>query len=299
MSEQLEKVGFYSKKFLFPVMITLIGVLLLVFGFKENTIIGEHQSPWFIYGAFAIFMAGIVTILMVLDVINRIVHLIIMVILFVGAIILGVLSYNSLQITIVKTEQLDAYKRSTIQSLEDIRTIQLFHRKHKGKFAENFDEIDNFLFNDKILKLTPMVLHPSGKVPDRQPNLEEIAILGYDQIKDESKIQDGIDLDEAMILGYFTYDSTWVPVLDEIKKQVNTDENRYFEFDASKVAYVPQGNYSRKFLMEYAGDTLNSNFMVRDSRPYTPFTLDSLADNDDWLILGELENGTTNGSWEE
>ncbi len=299
MSEQLEKVGFYSKKFLFPVMITLIGVLLLLFGFKENSIIGQHQSTWFIYGAFAIFIAGLVTILMVTDVIGRYVHLGIMLFLFVGAIVLGILSYNSLQITIVKTKQLDDYRRSTIQSLEDIRTIQLFHRKHKGKFAENFAEIDNFLFNDKILKLTPVVLHPSGKVPDRQPNLEEIEKLGYDQIKDEAKIQDGIDLEEAMILGYFKYDSTWVPVLEEIKKQVNTDENRFFEFDASKVAYVPQGNYSREFIMEYAGDTLNSNFMVRDSRPYTPFALDSLADKKDWLILGELENGTTNGSWEE
>ena len=56
----------------------------------------------FLYGGLAILLMGVITLLYILEIINRIVHLVLMVILFCSTLGLGVMTINSVNDTIAE-----------------------------------------------------------------------------------------------------------------------------------------------------------------------------------------------------
>ena len=298
----LEQLGLFAKKYFFATLLIITGLILVILAITPEAVIEKTQSSGFLIGGLCILVAGIVTLLYVLEIINKIVHISVMVVLFVTCLILTVMSVNSLEDTIAKKNLQEEYIKNGKQSLEDIRTIQLAYKKKYGKFATNFDELKRFVTQDKIYRTIPRILHPSGKIPDRQPNAEEIAILGYDPFADEALIKDGIDEAEAIKLGYFQVDTIWVPVLENLffNDDVNTSEvKRKFPFDPTKVDVVRTPNDSLvNFVMQSKEiDSLTNAFTVYDPYAYNPFK--EKGQRRDTLRLGNLSDGSTNGSWEQ
>ncbi len=298
----LEQLGLFAKKYLFATILIITGLVLVIMAVKPVAVIEKTQSTWFLIGGISILVAGIVTLLYVLEIISKVVHLVVMSLLFVTCAILTVLSVKSLNDTMEKITLYEAYEKNAKQSLEDIRTIQLAYKKKYGKFAPDFKELKRFLQHDEVYRTIPKVLHESGKIPDRQPNAEEIAILGYDPFEDEAFIKDGIDEAEAIKLGYYRVDTVWIPVLenlffnDEIQ---SSDIVRRFDFDPSMVDVVRTPTDTLvNFIMESKEiDSLTNAFTVYDPYAYNPFK--EPGQSRDTMRLGNLSDGSTNGSWEQ
>jgi Ca2+/Na+ antiporter len=298
----LEQLGLLAKKYFFAAILIITGLVLVIIAVTPEAVIEKTQSSWFLMGGASILVAGIVTLLYVLEIISKFVHFAVMIVLFAVCAVLTVLSVQSLEDTMEKLKLQEAYEKNAKQSLEDIRTIQLAYKKSYGKFAPDFTELKRFINEDEVYRTIPKVLHPSGKIPDRQPNAEEIAILGYDPFADEALIKDGIDEAEAIKLGYFKVDTIWVPVLESLffSDEVQTSEViRRYPFDPSKVDVVRTPNDSLvNFIMQSKEiDSTTNAFTVYDPYAYNPFKEKNQPR--DTMRLGNLNDGSTNGSWEQ
>ena len=298
----LEQLGLFAKKYFFATLLIITGLVLVILAVTPEAVIEKTQSSGFLIGGLCILVAGIVTLLYVMEIINKIVHISVMVVLFVTCLILTVMSVNSLEETIVKKNLQEDYIKNGKQSLEDIRTIQLAYKKKYGKFAPDFSELKRFVNEDKVYRTIPIIKHPSGKIPDRQPNAEEIAILGYDPFNDEALIKDGIDEAEAIKLGYYQVDTIWIPVLENLffNDDANTSEvKRKFAFDPSKLDVVrtPNDSLVNYIMQSKEIDSATNAFTVYDPFAYNPFK--EKGQRRDTLRLGNLSDGSTNGSWEQ
>lgn len=298
----LDKLGLFAKKYLFATILIIVGIVLVIMSLKPVPVIERTQSTWFLIGGLSILASGIVTLLYILEIISRLIHLSVMAILFVTCAILTVLSINSLSVTIEKRNMFETYQKDGKQALDDIRTIQIAYKKTYGKFAADFTELKRFLMNDKTYRTIPVILHESGKIPDRRPNAEEIAILGYDPFEDEALINDGIDEAEAIILGYFRVDTVWVPVLESLFFNEDTktvDVVRRYDFKPEMVDVVrmPFDSSVNYLMLSAELDSASNAFMVFDPYAYNPFR--ESHQKRDTLRMGNLYDGSLIGSWEQ
>ncbi len=300
----LEQLGLFTKKYLFATLLILIGIALVIVAVTPHEALQRTQSDWFLFGGASILIAGIVSLLYAMELINRIVHISVMIVLFVFCGVLTFFSIQSLQDTIEKKEALAKYEKDVKQSLDDIRTVQLAYKKVYGKYASNFDELKRFLIEDEVYRTVPIVLHPSGQIPDRQPKGWELDTLGYDPFDDEALIQDGIDEEEAIKLGYFKVDTNWVPVMEDLffsEEAIKNSEERKFKFEPEKLNIIRNtGDKTYEFkLVTKELDSLSNAMLVIDTYAFNPFKEDGQPR--DTMKLGSLDlsDESTNGSWEQ
>lgn len=294
----LENLGLFAKKYLFPIVITIVGIGLLILGLKIEPVSGEQQTTGFILGAVAVLIMGVVSLLYTLELIHRMVHLGIMVVLFAACGVLTFMSYNSLQDTIAKRNQKTKVDKHVKQGLSDVRDIQVAYKKVYGKYAPNFEELKRFLEEDKVFDVVK-----NGTPPDRRPTPEESAILGYDLIADENKIIDGIQEDEAVLLGFMTIDTVYYPVMEDLFTGVEAQKrNRAFPFEIGKLDIVPMNSTSEKFVLETLdvqedSVTTHHYFLAYDPNPFDPFK--KTDQSRDTLKIGSLVERSTSGNWGE
>ncbi|CAG5086258.1 hypothetical protein [Parvicella tangerina] len=300
----LEQLGLFTKKYLFATLLIIIGIVLVAVAVIPHEALQRTQSGEFLLGGISILIAGIVSLLYSLELINKLIHFSVMIILFVFCGILTVLSIQSLQDTIEKKKAYEQYVKEVKQSLDDIRQVQLKYKKKYGKFATSFDELKRFLTKDQVYNTIPVVLHPSGQIPDRQPKGWELDTLGYDPFEDEALIQDGIDEEEAIKLGYFRVDTMWVPVMEDLfysEEAKKNAEEREFEFDPQKLDVIRNtGDKTYQFkLVTKELDSLSNAMLVIDTYAFNPFKEDGQPR--DTMKLGSLDlsDESTNGSWEQ
>lgn len=301
----LEQLGLFSKKYLFSTLLIIMGLVLVIVALTPNEAVQRTQSTWFLFGGAAILTAGIVSLLYALEMINRVVHFSVMIVLFVFCGILTVLSIKSLNETIEKREAKEKYDKEVKQSLDDIRTVQLAYKKVYGIFATDFAELNRFLTEDEVYKTIPVVLHESGQIPDRQPKGWELDTLGYDPFEDEALIQDGIDEQEAIKLGYFRVDTMWVPVMEDLFFSEEAQKNaalREFDFDASLLSVIRNTVDDQTHLFKLVTkeiDSVSNSMLVIDTYAFNPFKEEGQPR--DTMKLGSLDlsDESTNGSWEQ
>jgi hypothetical protein len=61
-------------KLFFPLLVSILGLVMIFFAVSKEPIAGQTQTEWFLYGAIVIFVIGIATILYMLEMINKILH---------------------------------------------------------------------------------------------------------------------------------------------------------------------------------------------------------------------------------
>lgn len=300
----LEQLGLFTKKYLFATLLIIMGIALVYVAVVPHETLGRTQSKPFLFGGLAILVSGIVSLLYAFELINRIVHIAVMVVLMVVCGVLTVLSVQSLQDTIAMREAKDKYDADVKQSLDDIRTVQLAYKKVYGKYAGDFAELKRFLIEDQVYKTIPVVLHPSGQIPDRQPKGWELDTLGYDPFEDVELIKDGIDEEEAIKLGYFRIDTMWVPVMEDLffSEEAQKDADlRKFEFDPELLSVIRNtGDKKYEFkLVTKQLDSIANAMLVTDIYAFDPFKEDGQPR--DTMKLGSLDlsDESTNGSWEQ
>ena len=296
----LEQIGVLSKKFMFPGMLIIVGILLIISGQKVDPVTGISQTKDFVLGAYAILGAGVISLLYMMEVINKIVNLVLLLILFVITGLFAVKSYNSIQLTIDQRNAKEAWDVNTVQALSDIRDVQVAYKKSKGYFASDYSELKRFLKEEKVMDRII-----KGDIKDRRLTLEEGKILGYKMPKDEDKYAE-IDEDEAVLLKMISIDTIYYPIMEVMftgEQAIKKNEGRLYDF-----AIEGLGELSKEYLPAIEGydynleypmytDTLReeedliSHLYIYDPKPYDPFV------KRDTLSIGSKTETKTNGSW--
>ena len=294
----LEKFGLIAKKFLFPIIIIIAGLMLVIKGMSADAETNIMQTDGFLYGGLAILLMGVITLLYILEIINRIVHLVLMVILFCSTLGLGVMTINSVNDTIAKMdlkEKKDSYIK---QGLSDIRDIQVEYKKKYGVYTSSFDTLKTFLLHDSIMDILRSNgdEYPNG-MPDGRVSMEHGVLLGYDPIRDDA-LYESYDELEALKVGIFINDTIWRGVMGVIFDNETAKKERLFDFEESNLSNVPLSD-SIKFLMEAKvlnADTLGGGtpvFLVKDPHPFDPFN------TKDTLMMGSITESKNTGNWGE
>ena len=290
----LEKFGLIAKKFLFPIIIIIAGLMLVIKGMSADVETNIMQTDGFLYGGLAILLMGVVTLLYILEIINRIVHLVLMVILFFSTVGLGIMTINSVNNTIAEMDLKEKTDKFIKQGLSDIRDIQVEYKKKYGLYTESFPTLKSFLLNDSIMDILRSNGddYPNG-MPDGRVSLEHGDSLGYDPIRDDA-LYESYDESEALKVGIFINDTIWRSVMSVIfDNESALKKERKYMFEISNLSRIPLSD-SSNFLM--FADTLDGGtpvFLVKDPHPFDPFN------TKDTLMMGSMTESKNTGNWGE
>lgn len=290
----LEKFGLIAKKFLFPIIIIVAGLLIVIKGASADAETNIMQTSGFLYGGLAILLMGLVILLYILEIINRIVHLVLMVILFCSTLGLGVMTINSVNDTIAEMDLKEKTDNFIKQGLSDIRDIQVEYKKKYGVYTSSFSVLKNFLLKDSIMDILRSNGddYPNG-MPDGRVSMEHGVLLGYDPIRDDA-LYESYDEAEALKVGIFINDTIWREVMGVIfDNETALKKEREFMFEVNNLSKVPLSD-SSEFLM--FADTLDGGtpvFLVKNPYPYDPFN------TKDTLMMGSLTESKNTGNWGE
>ena len=246
----MEERSLLIKKYIFPSLVILIGLMLLNTAFFSGTG-STSQSGTFKLGAFVVLIMGIVTTLYIKEIITKNTHMVLLGVMLISCLFLGYSTYSSVTTTISQIELKEKIDNNIKQGLRDIEIIQLEYKKKYGWYSDNFQELKRFLLQDSVYSIST-----KGIVPDYKITPEHAEILGYDPIIDYIKIE-SYDEDEALKCGLLTKDTSWENVLKKLFLSNNdTSNNRVFEFDINNFNKVPMS--SSKYFQLYA-DILESS----------------------------------------
>ncbi|GAB4378581.1 MAG: hypothetical protein Kow0075_08680 [Salibacteraceae bacterium] len=244
------------KKAWFQILIVILGIVAVVTG------ITTHQNTAYMIGAFALLVAGIVSLISALTELSKTVRLVLSALLGVMVIGLAYADYMSIKVPIEFEKEKERRYVHVIQRLKDIRTAELAYKGKYQKYTGSLDTLENFIRYDSL----PLV-------------------------KAEGIVPDTMTLDEAIAAGIAKRDTVYVPVLDSLFGKRHS-EGRAHPFVLDSLRYVPFTD-GAEFELE-AGFVERSSvkvpvFEARDSKPF---------DRRHVLKVGSMTEPKTNGNWE-
>ena len=130
----MEERSLLIKKYIFPVLIILTGIILLntaIFSGTGST----SQSGTFLMGSLVVIIMGVVTILYIKEIITKKIHLTILAVMFTSCLILGYSTYSSISTTIAQIDLKKKIDSNIKQGLRDIEIIQLEYKKNTDGIA--------------------------------------------------------------------------------------------------------------------------------------------------------------------
>lgn len=289
----LEKLGLVAKKFIFPAVVIFAGLLLVLKGTSADPETNIMQTEGFLYGGLAILIMGVITLLYILEIINRVVHMILMVVLFGFTVVLAILTVNSVQNTIAQIELKETTDDFVKQGLSDIRDVQVSFKKKYGMYARTFPILENFLENDSIMDIMQSFGEGYLNMPEGAISQEHIKKLGYDPMKDDILIE-SYDEDEALKVGILVNDTVWYPVMGIIftNKEALAKE-RAFMFEVENFRKVPMNDTATFIMMADTLDNGTNVFIIQDPVPFDPFN------TKDTLTIGSMKESKNTGNWGE
>ena len=246
----MEQYSLLIKKYIFPFLIILTGILLLNTALFSGT--GSiKQSNTFLLGSIVVLLMGVITLLYVKEIIAKSTHLAILAVLLVGCIYLGYSTYSSVNTTIAQIELKKEIDTHIKQGLRDIEIVQLEYKKKYGWYSDNFNELKRFLSDDSVYSIST-----TGVVPDHKITTDHAEILGYDPILDYIQME-SYDEEEALKCGLLSKDTSWINVKEKLfPEKPDSSGNRIYNFDLSRLDYVPMSD-DKKFEMK--ADILESS----------------------------------------
>ena len=229
----MEERSLLIKKYIFPGLIILLGLILLNTALFSGS--GNISQSWtFLMGAMVVLSMGVVTILYIKEVITKNTHLSILITMLVSCLILGYTTYSSIDTTIAQIELKKETDANIKQGLRDIEIVQLEYKKKYGWYSDSFDELKRFLVQDSVYSIST-----KGIVPDYKITPEHAEILGYDPIQDYIQIE-SYDEKEALLCGLLTKDTSWENVLEKLfTTNLDSANIRLYEFDYNNLDLVP------------------------------------------------------------
>jgi hypothetical protein len=244
------------KKILSSLSLATFGLILLLYGFSSD------QNIYFNAGAIAIIGGSAVAMLSALDKLNGHLRTGLLSLIFVLSAWFAWADYMSIKRPLDFMKEKERRYARVIQSLKDVREIQLAYRGAYGKYLGSADSLYDFLKYDSL-----PVIKSFGTVPDTLTELE------------------------ALERGILRRDTVYASASESVFSEKYTKE-RKFPFVLDSVIYVP---FTRtKFVIEAAvierGKVKVPVFQCTDGAPFDPY---------DVLKVGSLTEPNTSGNWGE
>lgn len=265
----MQELGRIISKYLFPILLVIIGILLLL--------ISGDQNEWFKIGGAAILLVGILGFLFVKGIINRSVQIIIGVLIAVAAIFMAFKDYDVIDSKLKRDELNKKVNDHVVQRLKDIREAELAYQQEYKVYTDSFDTLIDFLKNGHLSLVKRL-----GSLPDTVPTEEmarEMGIIHHmpDSLTDEQVIAAGIIVRDTIKVNPLTY------IFEDTNQR-----DRVSKFYVDSLPYVPFSDH--KFVIETGeietGGIKQPTILVKDPKPF-----------DKPLLFGSLDKATTAGNW--
>ncbi len=223
------------KIFIFPGVLTLIGIILLINGFSTE------QNGAYMFGALAFFLAGAISVVAALVQLSKQIRLGISAVLVLLVASLAYADYMSIKVPIEFQNAKERRYKHVVQRLKDIRTAELAFKAKYQVYTGSMDTLIDFVKNDSILFIKAF-----GEVPD---TLSE---------------------EEAIKRGIVSRDTNYVSVKDSLFK---AGDDRVHRFHPDSLRFVPFTGGAKFDLA--AGTVERSGvevpvFQATDSKPFDP-----------------------------
>lgn len=252
----------FIKRYLFPTLVLLLSLLLLIAALNPN----KPQTPYFLYAGIALFVCGIVMILLSAEVItNKIVP-----ILTVGFVIFsGVFLYFNYKTISNETKfarEFELRYEKVKDRLIVIRSAQMAYKDAHKKYANNFDTLVDFLKNGTLTI-----------------------------IKMEGNSDDSV----AVALGQVSRKEMQIPVIGSYAFQ-------YENYPVDSLPFIPFGKGEKFSLQTDISIPNGDSSMMQPTLLVTANFKQFLSDlgekynkevKDSTIRLGSLTEPTTNGNW--
>lgn len=181
---------------------------------------------------------------------------------FAVAIGLGYLLYKGVDDVVEQEKRIALVEAATIEKLQMLRDAELAYQASNGKYADNWNDLKNFIQNGKIWIVQ---------------RTETTKLLEYGK--------------EEITVTFDTLGS--VAVMDSL-----FNERRYPDFNLESMAIVP-GSGGKQF--EFFADKIERNsyqvnvFEIRDPNPINPER--RVNNNEKALKVGSRTDASTEGNW--
>lgn len=240
--------------------IVTLGLALLIFGSTSG------QNGTFLTAGASIAIAGVLTLLNGLGIITNKMATGVAAVLILLSGYLAYANYNSIDTPIQFMKEKQRRYAGVVQSLKDLRQVEIAYKKQHKKFCGNMDTLINFLSHDSVI-----IVKMTGVVPD---TLSE---------------------PEALELGIITRDTTLYPASEIAfdSKYMETRDSK-FKLDLATLRYVPFTD-NVEFTIDAGEITRLSGakvqvFEIKDAQPF---------DEKDVMLVGSMVDPTTSGNWKE
>ncbi|NEN22420.1 hypothetical protein G3O08_02750 [Cryomorpha ignava] len=267
----MQEIGRIVGRYLFPILLILIGLSLLLFS--------QGQTIWYKLGGAGILIVGVLGFLFVKGIINRQVQVIVAVVIAVGALFLAFKDYDVIKDRLAYDTKKQKIESHIIQRLKDIRKAEVAYQKEYGAYTPSFDTLIDFLKNGQV-----SLIKRFGALPDTVPTEEMARELGLIH-----QMPDSLTEEQVIASGMIVRDTILVPVDTYVFDQSDSS-NRKYKLYLDSLPYVPFGKH--KFVLETgtveSGGVTQSVFLVKDPKPFA-----------NQLMVGSLEKANTSGNWKE
>ena len=257
----MKNIGQQINKFLFPAILTLCGLSII---FYSDPIAGQQNMLWLL-GGVLIFVIGLFTILLLLDMVKTLFQKIMFFLLVPLALITGYLAYRSIQEPIEFNRIKKTRYTEVVEGLKQIRELEMAYRSERGKYASSFDSIRTFLNTDSFT-----VVKAIGSVPD---TLTE---------------------EEAVEMGLVSRDTMQISVFDSLVKDRNLEDFFIIPYSDNVQYELNAGTVERNSVNVNVFEAVAKNAYIFPGIDLTNFE----CDPEDGLRVGSMTEPSTSGNWE-
>lgn len=294
--------GLLLRKYSVPVLFTIIGLLVLIYGFSNG------QNAKFLFAAAMMLAAGVLSGLFSMGKLRPIVVIATGVGFGIVAIWLLVLSFTDVKQTLKYEADRDLCVEMAKQNLIDIRFLQETYKKNNGKYIDNWDDLVAFAKEGTM----PIPI-AKGTVPKDKITSEERDYLyndnrpiDYNMTEEEayrlSKWKEGPRYNE--LFKDFVRDTIQKSIMDTKFKSKGYIESRekagLKAFDPDKLPYIPFTE-NKKWNLQVRdsvkmGEIVGPSIEVRGTLPFGEIegTKDKIE-----MYFGNISTLDTEGSWEK
>lgn len=291
------------KKFAVPTLFFVLGLILLITGFKSN------QDKMFMIAAVMMFLAGLLSILYSSGEFKRTLLYIFGGIAGVAAIATYILSFKSVSDTAKYNADYALCRGKSIRNLDDIRYAQKAYLEKNGTYAADWETLINFIKTGTV-----PVVDASGVVPDRKITEEERDYLvQFGLYKKGDAIDFKMNEKEAYYLSKrpniatdlvgFRRDTIQRSILDmKFKSPAYVDSRMkagYGKFYADSLPYIPFSNGKRMWKLETSiiesGEEKIPTLKISGFIPFAKIQ----GTPDEELSFGTLSANDLVGNWED
>lgn len=267
----MQELGRVINKYLFPILLIVIGIFLLL--------MASGQNQWYKLGAAGILLVGILGFLFTKGIINRQVQVIIGIVIAIAAIFMAFKDYDVIDTRLKNDKRTQKVNSHVIQRLKDIRKAELAYQKEKGVYTPSFDTLIDFLKNGELSLIKRL-----GSLPDSVPTEEMARERGLIH-----QMPDSMTDEQVIASGLIVRDTIKVNPLNYIYGDEAAD-SRATKFYVDSLPYVPFS--SHKFVIQtgeiQSGGVKQPTILIKDPDPVG-----------EQFTVGALDKATTAGNWKE